>query len=95
MQLLRDWQVSGEGVIGARPEGAPDAVERPAMTRPHVVGHMSLAGEWCVQLVVPVNIGPEPVRWALPPADAEKLAAELLEYAALIRAKDLVGNGVA
>ncbi len=79
--------MSGEGLISSRPDGAPGEHAVPE-TRPHVVGHMSLAGEWCVQLVVPVNIGTvEQVRSGLPPADAEKLAAELLEYAALIREK--------
>ena len=74
-------------MVAARPAGAPSADARP-VTRPHVVGHMSIAGEWCVQLVVPVNMGTvEQVRWGLSPADAEKLAAELLEYAALIREK--------
>lgn len=79
--------MSGEGCIPSRPAGVPSAEARP-VTRPHVVGFMSLAGEWCVQLVVPVNIGFEQhVRYGLPPADAENLAAELLEYAALIRDK--------
>ncbi len=73
MQIVRDMQVSG----------APDI-------RPHVVGQQVEGGAWQLLLMVP-HAGSEfdgnMVMRTLSPDDAEALARDLMEYAALIREK--------
>lgn len=80
--------MSGEGFVPSRPEGAPSEHSAVGLGSVHVVGHLGSDGTWSVQLVTAVKQGlTHEVRLDLTPGHAEKLAAELLEYAALIRDK--------
>lgn len=86
MLFFKEKQVSGDGLLAARPLDMPDAREPGRATRPHVVGKLDANGQWCVLMLVPVP-GRVAGEVTLDPDEAELLARQLREYAALVRDK--------
>ena len=86
MHFFMDVQMSGDGIIAARPQDMPDAREPGRATQPHVVGKLGCDGQWHVLMLVPVP-GRVAGEVLLDPDQAEGLARQLLEYSALVRDK--------